>query len=107
MENKRINGNDLVALGYKENLDISVSLKINKKRLGFTKKEMLEKFKAVLDDPKAFAEDAIFSPLSFALLNIEELEKYNVPLKTEELPYEVYGAEHIEDGAMKQMKTAM
>lgn len=107
MENKRINGNDLIALGYKENLAIGVALKINKKRLGFSKEEMLTKFKAVLDDPKAFAEDPVFSPLSFALLNIEELEKYNIPLKTEELPYEVYGAEQIEDGAKSQMKTAM
>ncbi|WP_313258780.1 RtcB family protein [Sphingobacterium sp.] len=107
MENKRINGNDLIALGYKENLAIGVALKINKKRLGFSKEEMLTKFKAVLDDPKGFAEDPLFSPLSFALLNIEELEKYNIPLKTEELPYEVYGAEQIEDGAKSQMKTAM
>ena len=107
MENKRINGNDLIALGYKENLAIGVALKINKKRLGFSKEEMLTKFKAVLDDPKAFSEDPVFSPLSFALLNIEELEKYNIPLKTEELPYEVYGAEQIEDGAKSQMKTAM
>lgn len=107
MENKRINGNDLIALGYKENLAIGVALKINKKRLGFSKEEMLTKFKAVLDDPKAFAEDPVFSPLSFALLNIEELGKYNIPLKTEELPYEVYGAEQIEDGAKSQMKTAM
>ncbi|MBV2228236.1 MAG: RtcB family protein [Sphingobacterium mizutaii] len=107
MENKRINGNDLIALGYKENLAIGIALKINKKRLGFSKEEMLTKFKAVLDDPKAFAEDPVFSPLSFALLNIEELEKYNIPLKTEELPYEVYGAEQIEDGAKSQMKTAM
>ena len=107
MENKRINGNDLIALGYKENLAIGVALKINKKRLGFSKEEMLTKFKAVLEDPKAFAEDPVFSPLSFALLNIEELEKYNIPLKSEELPYEVYGAEQIEDGAKNQMKTAM
>src|SRR5690606_35051285 len=107
MENKRINGNDLVALGYKENLAIGVALKINKKRLGFTKEEMLEKFKAVLDDPKAFAEDVIFSPLSVALVNREQLERYNVHLKTEGLPYEVYGAEHIEDGATKHMRTAM
>ena len=66
MENKRINGNDLIALGYKENLAIGVALKINKKRLGFSKEEMLTKFKAVLDDPKGFAEDPVFSPLSFA-----------------------------------------
>ncbi|MGE8424676.1 MAG: hypothetical protein ACN6PI_17700, partial [Sphingobacterium siyangense] len=46
MENKRINGNDLIALGYKENHTLGVALKINSKRHGFTRVEILEKFKA-------------------------------------------------------------
>jgi len=39
MENKRINGNDLIALGYKENLAIGIALEINKKRLGLAKRK--------------------------------------------------------------------
>ena len=37
IENKPINGNDLIALGYPENEILGIALKINKKRTGFTK----------------------------------------------------------------------
>jgi len=33
MENKRINGNDLIALGYEENFALGEALKINKKEI--------------------------------------------------------------------------
>ena len=75
MENKRINGNDLIALGYKENHAMGVALKINKKRLGLTKEEMLQKFKDVLETPESFLEDPTFEPLANILLNIEKIDE--------------------------------
>jgi len=107
MENNRINGNDLIALGYKENEALGVALKINSKRLGFKREEMLQKFKEVVENPETFLEDKIFSPLSNMLLNMDKIEKEYIPLKTDVDPYEVYGEEHIELGAKKQMSTAM
>jgi len=54
MENNRINGNDLIAIGYKENHAMGVALKINKKRLGYTREEMLNHFKMVLTTPEQY-----------------------------------------------------
>lgn len=107
MENKRINGNDLIAIGYKENEALGEALKINKKRLGYNREEMMNMFKNVLENPNDFLKDPIFSKLSHLLLNIELIEKDKIVLKTDPQAYEVYGVENIEEGAKKQMQTAM
>lgn len=107
MENMRINGNDLIALGYKENEALGVALKINRLRLGYKRDEMLEKFKEVLDNPEAYLGDQVFAPLSNMLLNLDKLEKEYIKLKSEVDSYEVYGGDQIEAGAKKQMNTAM
>ncbi|MBD1435190.1 RtcB family protein [Sphingobacterium sp. DN00404] len=107
MENKRINGNDLIALGYKENHAMGVALKINKKRLGFTREQMLVNFKNVLDNPELYLEDAIFKPLAEILLKIDTIEKETISLKEKPGTYAVYGEENIEEGAKKQMDVAM
>ena len=59
METK-INGNDLIHLGYSEGNLIGIALKINNKRNGFTKVQMLENFKNVLAMPETYIEDKIF-----------------------------------------------
>ncbi|TYR32600.1 RtcB family protein [Sphingobacterium phlebotomi] len=107
MENKRINGNDLIALGYKENHAMGVALKINKKRLGFTREQMLVNFKNVLENPELYLEDAVFKPLADVLLKIDAMEEEMIPLKENPETYTIYGEENIEDGAKKQMNVAM
>jgi len=107
MENKRINGNDLLALGYKENHAMGVALKINKKRLGFSREQMLAKFKGVLDHPESYLNDKTFKPLAEVLLNIDAIEKEAISLNETPDEYTVYGEDHIEEGAKKQMDIAM
>jgi len=107
METKRINGNDLIALGYKENHAMGVALKINKKRLGYTREQMLQKFKAVLENPESFLTDAVFEPLATVLLHIDRIQDTLIPLKENADEYVVYGLENIEQGAKDQMDIAM
>jgi len=107
MENKRINGNDLIALGYKENHAMGVALKINKKRLGFTREQMLVNFKNVLENPELYLKDTVFKPLAEVLLRIDIIEKETISLKEKPDAYSVYGEENIEEGAKKQMNVAM
>lgn len=107
MENKRINGNDLIALGYKENHAMGVALKINKKRLGFSREQMLENFKNVLEDPASYTEAAIFRPLAEILLKMDTIEAETIPLNDAPAAYMIFGEEHIEEGATKQMNVAM
>lgn len=107
MKKERINGNDLIALGYKENHAISVALKINKKRHGFTREQMLSKFRDVLIQPENYLSNKTFKPLSEALLAIDKLESETIALRKQSAPYTAYGEEHIEKGAKQQMHTAL
>lgn len=107
MKKERINGNDLIALGYKENHAISVALKINKKRHGFTREQMLSKFRDVLIQPENYLSNKTFKPLSKALLAIDKLESETIALRKQSAPYTVYGEEHIEKGAKQQMHAAL
>lgn len=104
---ERINGNDLIELGYQENRLIGIALKINKKRLGFTREEMLHRFKNVLENPNEFLLDKNFGVLAAAILNEEERVKDVLHLNENMIPYHVYGKEHIEQGAFNQMNLAM
>lgn len=107
MKKERINGNDLITLGYKENHAISVALKINKKRHGFTREQMLSKCRDVLIQPENYLSNKTFKPLSEALLAIDKLESETIALRKQSAPYTVYGEEHIEKGAKQQMHTAL
>lgn len=107
MENKRINGNDIVALGYKENHTVGIALKINSKRHGFTRTEMLAKFKAVLDNPSEYLGDAIFQVLAAAILDEEAIDASLIPLNERPLAFTIYGESAIETGAKDQMHIAM
>ncbi|WP_445454482.1 RtcB family protein [Flavobacterium sp. 25HG05S-40] len=105
---KTINGNDLLALGYPEGTVIGVALKANRKRTGFTKEGMLAQYKNVLAAPESFIEDALFGALAFALIEkANEKPEDFIALNTTPNAYAVYGRDHIEEGARKQMEVAM
>jgi tRNA-splicing ligase RtcB len=104
----RINGDDLIALGFKEGIILGQALRINKKRNGFTKDEMLDHYKKVLWDPESYLDHKVFGKLATVMI-----EEANAPvtdyisLKESPGQYAIYGAEHIEQGARTQMETAM
>lgn len=108
--NKPINGNDLIDLGYPENEILGVALKINKKRTGFTKIEMLDKYAQVLSSPQDFINDKTFKTLAEAFINgvhLPNIDEDLIPLNENPKDFKIYGAEKIEDGAIDQMKVAM
>ena len=106
--NTQINGNDLIGLGYKEGPILGVALKTNRKRTGYTKDEMMVFYKKVIDTPSEFLDHKIFGKL--ATVMIEEANapfEETIALAEYTLDYAVFGAEHIEEGARKQMEVAM
>lgn len=105
-----INGNDLIALGYPQNELLGIALKINKKRNGFTKVEMLQHYAAILVNAENYLNDAVFQKLATAIINgvgQPKADEELIPLLPESIPYQTYGAAHIEEGALMQMRTAM
>lgn len=106
--NTQINGNELIALGYKESAVLGVALKINKKRNGYTRTEMLEHYQKILLEPATYIDDKVFGALATALIEEANLpEDAFIHLNENTIPYQVYGEENIEEGAIKQMEVAM
>ena len=107
METK-INGTDLLALGYPEGSLIGVALKANAKRTGFTKEEMLSNYALVLENPEAFLEHKIFGKLAQAIIEkANEKPEDFIALNPNPADFALYGANKIEEGAIKQMQVAM
>jgi tRNA-splicing ligase RtcB len=104
----RINGNDLIALGYEQGPVLGIALKINKKRNGFTREEMLHHYKNVLTAPEIYLNHKVFGKLAASIIEEANAPKVEtIALQESPKTYTVYGAEHIEQGAKLQMDTAM
>lgn len=104
----RINGNDLIALGYEQGSILGLALRINKKRNGFTREEMLEHYKNVLINPETYLDHKVFGKLASAIIEEANAPKVEtIALQESPKAYTVYGAEHIEQGAKLQMDIAM
>lgn len=103
-----INGNDLMALGYAQGEIIGIALKINRKRNGYTRDEMEAHYKNILETPESYIDDATFSKLAAAMIEKanEKPEDY-IALNPNPKAYSLFGADHIEEGAKKQMDVAM
>lgn len=103
-----INGTDLLELGYPQGSIIGVALKINKKRNGLTKDQMLDHYKKVLQAPENYIDDALFGKLATALIEkANEKPEDFISLNPQPKAFSSYGLDHIEEGAIQQMKVAM
>ena len=103
-----INGTDLLELGYPQGSTIGVALKINKKRNGLTKEQMLDHYKKVLQAPENYIDDALFGKLATALIEkANEKPEDFIALNPQPKAFSSYGLDHIEEGAIQQMKVAM
>lgn len=103
-----INGNDLIQLGYPQGSIIGIALKINSKRNGYNREQMLEHYKMILQTPESYIEDAVFSRLAVALIEkANEKPEDFIALNPSPDAFSAYGLEHIEEGARKQMEVAM
>ncbi|QYS88280.1 RtcB family protein [Flavobacterium davisii] len=108
MENRQINGNDLIAMGYQSGPVLGLALKINKKRLGFTREQMMEHYKKVLGNPEDFLDDNNFSKLASALIEQTNTKPEDfINLIQDPNSFVLFGENHIEEGAKKQMEIAM
>src|SRR5690606_5320417 len=107
METK-INGTDLITLGYPEGTLIGIALKANAKRTGLTKEEMLSNYALVLDRPETLLDSKIFGKLAQAIIEkANEKPEDFIALNPNPADFTLYGADKIEEGAIKQMEVAM
>lgn len=100
-----LTGNDLKNIGYAEGKALGLALEVMEKHYSaLPTHEKLALLKQMLENPSAFTTDTILSPVAAALLGPAD---NTIGLNAGGMPYKIYGAEGIEQGALRQMETAM
>lgn len=107
MKKLKITGKELRAIGYPEGPVVSLAINIAKKFFKHnTREQALKILKDVLDKPQAFLEDERLAPVALQLKPAAKTELYETSLNNQGVPFNIFGAEFIEEGAMSQMYTA-
>ncbi|MCB0699049.1 MAG: RtcB family protein [Chitinophagales bacterium] len=97
-----LKGKELINIGFPETVAIAKAIEVAQNNFTETDKEdVLQTLKAVLDNPESYTENSLYSPIAAELVVKDD----TIPLR-ESVDYEVYGGEHIEAGAVRQMELA-
>ena len=107
MTKLKITAKELRALGYPESPVIPVSMNVMEKHFKHhTKEKAFEILKAVLQSPQQFVNDEVLQPIAEKLLPKESAQGAEISLNQQGIQFNVFGQEHIEEGAMHQMYQA-
>src|SRR5215510_6345429 len=100
-----LTGNELKEIGFPETKAIGIALALLEREYASTSVEaQLALMTEVITTPSAFEKHEKLSSLAEELLRPTDS---TIALKDQMQPYQVYGAEAIEEGAIRQMETAM
>lgn len=107
MSKLKLTGKELRAIGYPEGPVISIAMNVMEKSFKrLAKEDALEVLRAILQSPNEYANDPVLSKIAGALLPKPSLEGAEISLNKEGVPFNVFGSEFIEAGAMNQMYQA-
>lgn len=107
MSKLRLSGKELRAIGYPEGPVISIAMNIMQKEYKHhSKEDALEILTKVLQSPADYSNDAVLAPVAEQLLPKPSAEGAEISLNQNGIQFNVFGSEHIEQGAMHQMYTA-
>lgn len=107
MSKLKLEGKELRAVGFPEGPVISVAKQVMEKHYKHrTKDEVFSVLKEILESPQDYTADEILGPIAKQLLPKEPAEGAEISLNQTGIPFNVFGQEHIEEGAMHQMYQA-
>src|SRR6476620_1570419 len=99
----KLTGKELRAIGYPEGPVISVAMNVMEKNFKHhTKENALDILKEVLSLPAEYINDSVLAPIAKMLMPKKEIEGAEISLNTAGIQFNVFGSEHIEQGAMHQ-----
>lgn len=106
---EKITGTDLISVGYKQNAVLGIALKIaaaNSESIG--KEALLIQLQKVNENPENYLDDPILENLATKIIEEANAPKEElIPLNEVAKEYNIFGEQHIEEGARKQMHIAM
>src|SRR6186713_5369 len=107
MSKLKIQGKEIRALGYPEGPVISVAMNVMEKNFKHHSKEKaFDILKEVLQSPHDYASDEVLGLIAKQLVPKELAEGAEISLNHTGIQFNVFGQEHIEEGAMHQMYQA-
>ncbi len=107
MSKLKITGKELRTIGYPEGPVISIAMDVmQKKYKHHGKEEVMELLQKVLANPIEYSNDAVLALIAEQLIPKKETEGAEISLNQTGIQFNVFGQEHIEEGAMHQMYQA-
>jgi tRNA-splicing ligase RtcB len=113
MQKLKITGKELRAIGYPEGPVISIAMNVMQKNYKHhNKEEVMELLQKVLANPIEYKDDAVLALIAKELIKQSEAKAPpsegfgEVSLNNFGIHFNIFGQEHIEEGAMQQMYTA-
>lgn len=108
MAKLKISGKELRAIGYPEGPVISIAMNVMEKNYKHEKKEdVMELLKKILSAPVEYENDAVLGLIAQQLIPKKIVETGEaIALNDTGIRFNIFGGEHIEEGAMHQMLQA-
>jgi tRNA-splicing ligase RtcB len=107
MSKLKLAGKQIRAIGYPEGPVISVAMQVmNSAFKHSTEKDALEILKQVLDAPEDYLEDEKLKGIAEKLMPAPLTDGAEISLNHSGIAFNIFGAEHIEEGALHQMHQA-
>lgn len=107
MAKLNIQGKEVRAIGYPEGPVISIAMNVMEKNYKHHRKEdVMDVLKKILEAPVEYENDAVLGLIAKQLLPKEPVEGAEISLNQKGIAFNVFGPEHIEEGAMHQMYQA-
>ena len=108
MKKLTLTGKELREIGFPEAPVISIAMQVMQKNYKHTgKDEVLTILKNILEQPLAYKSDAVLGLIAAQLIPSEEISHQEIPLNVTGVGYQIFGHEHIEEGALTQMNQAV
>ena len=103
----KLSGKELRAIGLPEGPVISVAMTVMEKHYKHhTKEEAFEILKAILNAPENYLNNGVLKAIAEKLIPEPETDGINISLNQHGIHFNIFGAKHIEEGAIKQMEIA-
>jgi tRNA-splicing ligase RtcB len=107
MAKLKIHGKELRAIGFPEGPVISVAMNVMEKNYKHhSKEDVMELLKQILAAPVAYENDMVLGLIAQQLIVKAPVEGAEISLNQQGIPFNVFGSDHIEEGAMHQMYQA-
>jgi tRNA-splicing ligase RtcB len=107
MTKLKLSGKQLRAIGYPEAPVISIAMKVMEKNYKHhSEEDALQILKSIFENPEEYLDDAVLGKIAEQLVEKPIGEMEEIALNERGIHYNIFGAEHIEEGALKQMEIA-